>query len=293
MSFSSNEDLYCVFFNKTLLQDFSVEDPYRLVRENNWTMSKFNELIRTATVDLDGDGVMTKADQFGYASSNTLNWLWSGGSHITAKDENNIPYLDYLNERTLTVFDLAFEITNNEYTFKGHQWIDPDCLDIFADGRALFYSTTLNRVNDLRDTGFDHGIVPYPKFDSAQERYYSYVDGHTSMMAIPLHLPNEEFTGILLEELSFESYRSILPGYYDVVLNVKMVRDLESVEMLKILFDSKVFDFGYAYGDWGTSFIFLELIHQGNRDFVSSYERGHNVMQRTLDRALDEFAKLD
>ena len=293
LSFSTNENLYCIFFNKQLMRDFEIADPYALVKENKWTFDKFNEIIRTGTLDVDGDGAMTEADQYGYVTSNSINFLWSGGSQIMSKDSDDMPYLDFMSEKTLAIFDKAFDITNNDYTFKDKEWFVETGIKIFENGRGLFYTSQLCRVNDLRATEFDFGIVPYPKFDSAQENYYSYVDGHASVMAIPQCLPNPEYTGMIIEELSYESYKNILPVYYDVVLNVKMVRDEESVDMLEILFDSKTFDFGYAYGSWDLWYLFLECIHNNDRDFVSKYEKKVDAALKTIDKMVTSIVDLE
>jgi ABC-type glycerol-3-phosphate transport system substrate-binding protein len=286
LSFSTNENIYCIFFNKDLMREYDVEDPYALVRNNQWTFEKFEELIRQGYVDLNGNGIIDEDDQFGYISSSAMNFLWSGGSHIMTKDALDIPVLDFLTPRTLDIYDQAFRITNNPYTWAVAQWHFDPSISIFQEGRGIFYSSQLCRVNDLRATEFDFGIVPYPKWDSAQENFYSFVDGHASMMAIPLHLPNPEWTGIIIEELSFLSFRDILPVYYDVVLNVKLVRDEESVEMLEILFDSKVFDPAYVKGGefWG---LWINSIDQERTDFVSAYERMEASAMRGLERIID------
>jgi hypothetical protein len=144
----------------------------------------------------------------------------------------------------------------------------------------------------LRSAEFDFGIVPYPKYDSVQENYYSYVDGHASMMAVPLCLTDPEWTGIIIEELSYLSYKDILPVYYDVVLNVKLVRDEESVEMLKILFDSKTFDFGYAWGAWDFWYIFIENIQNNKTDFVSAYEKKEASALKSATQKIDAILAL-
>ena len=287
LSFSTNENLYCMFFNKELIKNYGIENPYASVQENNWTFDKFNEIIRQGYVDLNGDGKADKEDQFGYISSSAMNFLWSGGSQIMKKDEDDMPYLEYNTPKTIDIFEKAYDITNNDFTFKAIEWFAEDPINMFANGQGVFYSSQLCRVNDLRATEFDFGIIPYPKYDSAQENYYSYVDGHASMMGIPLSLPNQEWTGMLIEELSYLSYKDILPTYYDVVLNVKMVRDEESVEMLKILFDSKTFDFGYAWGAWDFWYIFIENIQNQKRDFVSAYEKKEAAALRAIQKKID------
>jgi len=208
------------------------------------------------------------------------------------KDEHDIPVLDYNTPLTLDIYDKAFRITNNENTWAVREWwVDP-AISLFQEGRGIFYSSQLCRVNDLRATEFDFGIIPYPKLNSAQERYYSYVDGHASMMGIPLILPNPEWTGIIIEELSFLSYRDILPVYYDVVLNVKLIRDEESIEMLEILFDSKVFDPAYMIGGdfW---IMWIESIDQKRTEFVSTYEKREAAALRAIQKTIDALLAIE
>ena len=293
LSFSTNENLYCMFFNKSLIQNYGIENPYKFVAENNWTFEKFNEIIRVGYEDLNGNGKSDDSDNYGYISSSAMNFLWSGGSHIMQKDENDIPYIDYLTQKTLDIFEKAYNITNNEFTYKAIEWFAPEPIKMFENGQGIFYSSQLCRVNDLRAAEFDFGIVPYPKYSSAQENYYSYVDGHASMMAVPLCLDSPEWTGMLIEELSYLSYKDILPVYYDVVLNVKLIRDEESVEMLKILFDSKTFDFGYAWGAWDFWYIFIENIQNNKTDFVSAYEKKEAAALKSATQKIDAILALD
>ncbi|MCL2772906.1 MAG: hypothetical protein FWD71_06110 [Oscillospiraceae bacterium] len=285
-SFSTNENVYCIFFNKQLIQNYGIENPYQLVDNNQWTFDKFDQIIRVGYSDLNGNGVSDKDDQFGYASSNSVEFLWAGGSHMAAKDANDIPYMDFLSQRTTDIYAKAFDITNNDFTFSEDQWYKDDGIKIFQDGRAVFHGSQLCRVNNLRGVTFDYGIVPYPKFDSTQENYYSYVDGHASMMGIPLCLPHPEWTGMLIEDMSYLAYKDILPVYYDVVLDVKMVRDEESVAMLKILFDSKVFDPAYIMGlslwiDW------INNIMKKNTDIVSMYDKESATLQKNMQKTID------
>ena len=291
-SISSNESLYCIFFNKQLAQNYGMEDPYKLVGENNWTFDKFNQLIRQGYSDLNGNAKVDADDQFGYVNSNSLNFLWAGGGQMTKKDEDDIPYFDFMSQRVIDIYAKALDITINDFTYSSGQWHIEPSIGIFQEGRTLFFSNQLCRVNNLRATEFEFGIVPYPKFDSAQERYYSYVDGHASMMAIPINLPNLEWTGMLIEELSYISYKDIMPVYYDVVLNVKLVRDEESVEMLKILFDSKVFDPAYVMG-LGLWTTWITNIESKKTEIVSTYEKMENSLNRDMTKKIDALLALE
>jgi len=296
LSFSTNENLYCIFFNKQFIQDYNIEDPYQLVKDNKWTFDKFAEVIKNGTIDLNGDGKWDDKDQYGYISTAAVNFLWAGGGHMMKKDEFDIPVIDFVNERTLSVYDKTFAIVNDANSYsKETQWFTGDTrggITMFDNSQGVFYGNQLCRVNELRNTKFDFGIIPYPILNSAQERYYAYVDGHASMMAIPLNLPNPEWTGMIIEELSYLSYKDILPVYYDVVLNVKMVRDEESIEMLKILFDSKVFDPAYIMGSefWT---MWNDQINQNKTDFVSTYEKREASVLKALQKKIDAILELE
>jgi len=293
LSFSTTESIYCILFNKTLVTDFGIEDPYSLVKANRWTFDTFAEVIKNGTVDVNGDGVFDDKDQYGYISTAAVNFLWSGGGHMMKKDADDIPYIDFLNQRTLDIYAKTFEIVNSPNSYsKELSWHTGNTIDMFRQSQGIFYGNQLCRVNELRDTEFDFGIVPYPKFDSAQEKYYSYVDGHASMMAIPLHVPNQEWTGMLIEELSYLSYKDVLPTYYDVVLNVKLIRDEESVEMLEILFGSKVFDPAYVLGGafWT---MWNDMISQKKTEFVSTYEATAKSTLTAIQKIIDTFLELE
>ena len=50
-----NDCTYCILFNKKLIDDYKMEDPYEMVRNKTWTMDNFVSMARKVSVDLDGD----------------------------------------------------------------------------------------------------------------------------------------------------------------------------------------------------------------------------------------------
>ena len=53
---------------------------------------------------------------------------------------------------------------------------------------------------------------------------------------------------MLLEELAFEGYNSILPVYYETVLKNKYVRDDVSARMIDLIRENLATDFAIIYG---------------------------------------------
>ena len=121
---------------------------------------------------------------------------------------------------------------------------------IFSNNQALFFGATVDGIYKLRNTEFDYGYLPWPKYDENQSSYISgMAPNHISLFCIPdvgdeTHV---ERNSIIIEALS-EASDVVIEGFYVKNLEGKSVRDEESYETLKIIFAEKAFDLGYYYG---------------------------------------------
>jgi hypothetical protein len=95
----------------------------------------------------------------------------------------------------------------------------------------------------MRNTDVDFGILPYPKYDDTQERYYSRVSYYNPTL-VPKTNSDLEFTGCILEALMCESENTVVPAYYEIALKTKYSRDDESSAMLDFIFSTRVVDIG-------------------------------------------------
>lgn len=68
ISLSLFHNLDVIYFNKTLADDygFGANGLYQMVLDETWTLDKMIELSEGVYRDLDGDGVKSKGDQFGF-----------------------------------------------------------------------------------------------------------------------------------------------------------------------------------------------------------------------------------
>ncbi len=296
MCVSSNDNTHCMLFNKKIHNNFQLENIYEIVNNNGWTFNKFREMTRNVSADIDGDGKMTEADQFGYfigGSSGQLNYLWAGGSQITSKDENNVPYLNMLSERTISIYDFLYELRFSDDTLHYAYWHLAFAWEFFSSDKALFMTTQIGVINDLRNMNTDFGIIPYPKFDEAQEKYGHYVDGHATLMAVPMTVGNTDKVGLVIEALSYDSYVNLVPIYYNTIITTKFTRDEESGAMLDIIYNSRVFDFAYVYDNWNLAFAFSNMLDAKNANFSSFYEKNEKAELKQLEKVLAIYEKLE
>ena len=121
-----NDAIRCTLFNKNLYnnlqlaQNASVGDTlYNLVKEGKWTLEMLETCAKLATTDLDGDGQMTDADQWGMANEvfNCLALYNSCGNLLFQKDPNtDLPYYTAYNEKSLSAFQRIIPLIRSEYS---------------------------------------------------------------------------------------------------------------------------------------------------------------------------------
>lgn len=282
---------YCMYFNKTLVQNHGLENPYRLVLDGLWTLEKLNEITRGLYQDLDGDGKKSTEDFYGLASnyySAVVTYTYSSGMRIMQNNASGTPENIVPSEKIYANFNKVYDLLiNNPGAFTG-DWGQDSA--IYRENRAVFLNELFSAAKSFRTLEDDFGIIPYPKFDEAQERYYTMSDGGSSMMAIPNTVKDPGRIGKVVSALNAESWKTVVPQYYDVALKIKFARDDESVQALDMLLDGRTFDFGYIYDNWqGYAFYMQDLISNKNDGITSWFEKRAGSAEKNLEKVLQSF----
>ena len=287
-------DPNAIFFNKTLIQDYELDNPYELVKSGKWTWDKLSDMAKEVSLDLNGDGKFDKEDQYGF--SGEQNWMFTSVLHgcdqyIIKKDSDDYPRLDLMTEKTINIIQKMYDLVytdNRSYMTKydGNQYLDMT----FHTGRILFQMDTLHRAEVYRAYDIDFGILPYPKYDEAQQEYIS--TNWAGLMCVPINVANPEKTGVVAELLGYEYRKTVFPAYYDVLLSSKLSRDNESVEMLDIIYNNCVYDFGIAFGQFnGMMYLVSTMLDKKSADFVSYYEKNNVAVQKIYDKVYEAILK--
>jgi len=298
-----NEATNTLLFNKELMADLGHPLPYDLVKEGKWTMDALYNLIKDAASDLSGTGgaLSPYEDRFGLLVYNdTMHaFLIGGGGTLARKDADDLPYMTLIEPRNIAIFEKSLELYNTDFTLN-IQNMPPGSWDsqtayrgTFEENRALFSWVRMREVERFRGMEADFGILPMPKFDEAQENYYSVVNAYTgALLGVPKSAGDPELVSIILEALAAESRYTLQPAYYDVVLARKYTRDEESEEMLDIIFSNRIYDIGatYAFGD---AFIGYINLANGRTHVTTYFERTEPRMERDIERIADIFEGMD
>ncbi len=249
---TSYDYTHIILFNKELIANLDMEDPYALVDAGTWTFDKFRSMALEATADLNGDNMMDEQDRWGWLSvpkhvSPTI-WVASGTQSIT-KDADDFPvYTMGADSRMLDALQLAYDLSWGSsfwYPTEVQHAADVTDPDIFARGDALFSSTAFYMLFDgyYRDIEFDYGVIPYPKMDEAQDKYYTRVEGG-NMSFVPTTCADPDFAGAMMEAYACEFKNTVLPAYYETGLKVKYSRDDTSGRILDMMMENRIYDLG-------------------------------------------------
>ena len=261
ISVADNRSTNALFFNKAMIDMYGLDDPYELVRDGKWTLEKFGQLVKSVGTDENNDGIYDKNDTFGLLSArdNNLAMLAAAGEKICTINEDGHIELTLYNERTVNLYDRYIDIVGDDtHTFnwqynyitgdRATQATSAERIGMLNNNRALFYFHMMFYVDEMRDIETDFGILPFPKYDEAQEEYGHYISAwHSQFLCVPKTTPNPEKTGIVLEELAYQGKELLTPAYYEKTLVGQRTRDAESIEMLDIIFATRVYDVGVYY----------------------------------------------
>ena len=165
---------------------------------------------------------------------------------------------------------------------------------MFANDQALFFMQLLDLVTYFRDMQTDFGILPLPKLDEEQDRYYSTIGSwHSVFLCAPSVQADAERTGAILEALAYESYKTVTPAYYEKTLVGKYIRDDESREMVDIILSSHVYDLGWFYQIGKYCDEVLYMWYDKKSDFTSMYDSHLSAAKADIERINGLFSELD
>ncbi len=244
---------HCYVFNGGMLENAAPgTDLYTEVREGSWTVDRMYELGALGVMDLNGDGAMDKDnDQWGIVSSVTRHYsallAGAGVKYIDRNEDGELIFAVPESEYAMNVISKLVHLNegNNIYTSGTNDIGGGAESPIFYDGRAMFVAAYVGEAARMRDIEFDIGIVPPPKFDISQDRYYSLVEGGAQSV-LPRTLGGDDLhkAAVLLNAFAYYSDLESVPAYIEQVLMAKTARNEASSDMLRLCFDFSCYDLG-------------------------------------------------
>ncbi|MBO5218030.1 MAG: hypothetical protein J6C52_01280 [Clostridia bacterium] len=250
---------------------------YDVVRDGKWTLDRMITMSKDVYRDVNGNGQRDEADVYGMYANPSCEEYWTAfQAPILQKNADTLEVVAK-NDKVISIVEKMYSYfyeTDSTWVAKITDWnrYSQQFAEQFTSEKTLLMTMYLSIAADnmLREAPFDFGILPLPKYDEAQEDYRCFAEG--AYVGIPITNPNTDRTGLILEAMTAEGYRQIIPAYQEIALKDKYLRDEDSAEMFALILESYTASFAFNYDGWkGFAHLFGKIFKAdgGSRDVVS------------------------
>ncbi|MBE6613543.1 MAG: hypothetical protein E7632_13745 [Ruminococcaceae bacterium] len=287
-------------FNQDMMNNLGVDvSLYDLVREGTWTMDAMNTYMKMAVnmgsqsdfaPKVAGDAVYGFACQH---EEGPLMLTQGSGSYLMVMNEERLPALAEDMTRLSNVCDKLTSMlsepgscvmTNVPGSEQGQG------IDYFLNGRSLFYHSTLGAADSqrFREMANEFGILPAPKYDETQDRYYTNLSQYTFALNIPKSAKDPARTGTVIDYLAFLSYNDVMPVLQQS-LCYKGMRNDDSIEMMNLILETEIVDLTVATGIGNDTINGIcGSIVKGNLKFASTIASKEKMINSKIDKLFGE-----
>ncbi len=277
-SLANIKHAYGIYFNADLYEALGkTENLYDLVDSGNWTLEKMESLLVEVYHDVNGNGESDPGDRFGLTFGDTNKYLgFAPAFNVKIYTRTNDGYAFSLDsERAIDASIRTNALVNeninvlkalsNGQSSKFPEWQSAstggnDISRVFTEGRSLFSASLISDAKTIvGEIDFTYGLLPYPKWDAQQENYQTSLQ-RSCYALIPTSTFNVDEASAVLEALSSESYRTLVPEYCEVMLKTRYAQDNDVARMFDLIGDSVVYDLGLLYSRGNPEAYFRKVI---------------------------------
>lgn len=287
-----------LFMNKNVAEMYDLENCYDLVRSGKWTYDVMKEMCVAVAADLNGDSIMDENDRFGMAEQAGLvgDMLTSCGVKYTDRDSSGKLYPALNTEKTASLVaefvtflnDNSTNCCAGKYQGKYSNVFYDLHIPMFKNDQILFNYQQLLIAFELRAMDADYGLIPFPKYDEAQETYLtSTSNSWNTFVSVPATVRDTERIGYVLDSLGFYSKQMVTPEFIDTTVRKKTLRDEDSAEMLGIILDNIVYDIAFVY-DWGELRSMVNMMgYMNGKNFASRWAKAEEKIKTEMNETLN------
>ena len=252
------------------------------------------ELVGQVSTDKDGNGVYSAEDVTGLLTEFFEYYVVGGGVIFTEKDENDIPTVTPITERTYDVIQKVKALLNvpNCTVSYAEAWTDKDTSgyahkwdfvrgEYFVPNHFLFTQACTLDPRLFYDMEPGYGVLPNPKFDEHQEDYYHMMDEYACIWGIPSNIQKVDMIHVILNAWAANS-AELVDAYYERTLKYKRFDAPDDSEMFDIIRGSIKYELSMML-DLGIVSVIRTAYVQGS-SVTSMYARSKRMDVRKIEK---------
>ena len=295
-----------IYFNNSIYKDLGYEDSmYDLVTSGTWTIDKYVEIALSAVNDINGDATMTASDRYGIWGSYSdffESLARSSGIRNTVKNDDGSYSIGVYNQRLISIYTSFHEKLDNNDVYITYEdiWREgPNLTDYttraegarflgFGQSHVLFMPGTLSLSMEFKDMKDEFGILPNPRYNTAQKEFYHFTDCDSPMFALPAGDDDKSNAGTILEYMAYLSAQTVLPEYEKNVTEACSASDSMDGLMFDIIKNSIRYEWTEMYELEVTNSLVRKMMSTGN--FNSVFNKLQSKAKQEIDGIVDTFA---
>jgi len=280
--------------NKDLAADLQMEVPYEKVRSGNWYMDDLITMAETATVDLDGNGIMDTNDQWGLFTGAYAQMAMQSNLGGTVLQKTEDGFLRVIDDLSVVVALMEKSDKLMQYTVDDYGAAEHSGVELFVANKGLFmFAETRTLYESVRDSDITYGVLPLPKLDENQTDYRS--AGFDIYWGVILPAAgNAELIGTCVDAMSCYNYNYVVPKVWETVLGAKMSESVDDTDMFRIIRDIQYVDLAYAFSGQNSqlnSLVYM-INNTDSSKVVSFVESKLNSVSQTCENINETFREM-
>ena len=286
-----------MYYNKPLFIDYfgDTNQLYDAVLDGTWTYDKFADYCRGVYTDVNGNGSADDADIMGFRFEQwgIPNYMsMSTGLTYVLRDEEGFPILDIYNENGIRWGETLYKLLyTDNISMLGSK------ADTFRAGTSLFYPGMFDTAMTLRDVSFEYGILPYPKLEEGLDYLCGAATANGCGVGIPVAANPERISASTasVEALCAESYRRVVPAWYETALKIKYADANIDSQMVDIIYNHINSPFiMMADKALSTGSVYTNAVFGSSNEgaFASWWAKNEKLLVKKLDKAIESYKNL-
>ncbi len=291
---------HVITYNKTMMEQYAdsmTESVYDSVRNYHWTLDEMISLASLVYADATGDG-KTADDTYGMSGRQWIpfiGFLHASDIPLVEADEKGDYKVSVMNEKykekTVALADkLKNFASSNAAWFRFR--IEETPVIPLESNRALMVLDGTKNLDSLLSKDVEFGVLPYPLYDEDQKdvgyRHLNY-DGY---ITIPSYCENITMVAEAVELLNFWG-GDVTTAVYEKLLGKQVADTPDDAEMLSIVWDTLVSDFGLTYSTCSGSldsllYMLPTVTNPNGTEEIASFVAKN---EKTGNKAIEKFMK--
>lgn len=304
-----------IFYNKELYSNMlrpghDGDELYQKVIDGEWTLEELRRLTNDSHFYTnDPNRAIWGYSLFRHAEP--IHYFAAGcETEYYVRDKDGFPKITINNQRSV---DFVKALYNFIYNNQGAWLFYPNQIgaevghgEDFPNRKVIFLFGSLGTCLNpyMREMEDDFGILPYPKWDTEQDEYISFIANGATLVGIPIAVDQDramEEISAVIEAMASEAYRSVALAFYESALKTAYARDDYASQMIDIITGSHetikstlktnmLYEFGSSCSNIGS--IFSQVMAEGKgitpegvftQKYQESFKSAPTLLQELVD----------